>query len=132
MLTSEETIVTSFNYHMRDLIHSVIDILPRSSLIDKRFIKAEAKKITDQDKFINTFILHMLEYKPYIDNCDDTFTTLRSFREKVDNNIDIANYVDYLSDKWHTLDINNKAKIFANLGILCKYAQIYFVMHFGS
>lgn len=120
-----DQVVQDFNACASIFSKRVLEYVPYSAFIDKEEI---AKAITNMkgDALIKKFIVHVLEFKPYIDKQNDSFFFTDNFNDKMSDKGVVCKQMNFLKKVWENLDEEQRKVVFSDLQVLCKLSQQYF------
>lgn len=127
MSESVKQIITDFNTTLLDMVQFVAKVCPTTivgrhiSHIETLF--ADPKNVT---KFIDTFVLYVLQYKDQIDRADEDFFLQNTYDNHVKDAEDIT-YIFAFKDTWKGLSKNSKSRLITYFQILAQLSEDYFM-----
>jgi hypothetical protein len=120
-----DPVVNDFNKCSGVFSKRLADFVPYSVFIDKEEIARQISNMKD-DVLIKKFIVHILEFKPFIDKQNDSFFFTENFNNKMSDKGVLCKQMSFLKKVWVNLDEEQRKIIFSDLQVLCKLAQQFF------
>lgn len=120
--------VDDFNTALLDMVQFVAKVCP-TTVVGRHISQVETLFADPKNrlKFIDTFVLHVLQYKDQIDRGDEEFFLQHSFDNHTKDSDDIASIFTF-KDTWKGLSKNSKSRLTTYFQILAQLSEDYFMM----
>jgi len=124
-----DTIVDDFNNIAIDFINVLKSLCKNSMILDNTGIIIESiNNKTTRTAVIDQFLIHVLRYKPQIDENDESFFMDESFQQSLGQKQGVGMIIGELKAIWNKLNDENRNRIFDYMKVLCFYSQNYFLL----
>jgi len=124
-----DTIVDDFNKIAIDFINVLKSLCKNSMILDNTGIIIESiNNKTTRTAVIDQFLIHVLRYKPQIDENDESFFMDESFQQSLGQKQGVGMIIGELKAIWNKLNDENRNRIFDYMKVLCFYSQNYFLL----
>jgi len=124
-----DTIVDDFNKIAIDFLNVLKSLCKNSMILDNTGIIIESiNNKTTRTAVIDQFLIHVLRYKPQIDENDESFFMDESFQQSLGQKQGVGMIIGELKAIWNKLNDENRNRIFDYMKVLCFYSQNYFLL----